>query len=360
MANRIIFTKPFRVSFPHLAAPHAQEGSNEQPKFSIGALFPKSGLLPNHLGDGVPASNDTILAALDEVCQEQFGIPYQAGGLTFTQGHTMASFPAADGWTEESIIAQGYAVKGQGAPELLGVNFPPPCIDGDTDWKTEKNAQGIDVKQVGTPKDQTKGMWRMSFKNINSVGCAGADATPIDPNTIYAGCWARAQIEVTAYQGGKGNVITIKLLNVQMMFDDERFGGGHIQQSAEQAFAGMAVTNTNIATGTGQVMTPVAQHAPVAAAPVAAAPVAAAPVAPAPVAAAPAPVAAAPAPVTAAPVAAAPVTAAPVAAAPVAAAPVTAAPVAAAPVAAAPVTAAPVAAAPVAAAGQDYLNPVGE
>ena len=287
MANRVFFTKAFRVSFPHLATPHAQEGSNEQPKYSIGALFPKSGFLPPHIVKGatdVPASNDTILQALDEVCIEAFGIPFQAGGLTFTQGHTMASFPAADGWTEENIIAGGYAVRGEGAAKLVGVNFPPPLVDGDTDWKTVKNEAGVDVKQIGTPKDQTKGMWKMSFKNVNAVGCAGADAVQIDPAAIYAGCWARAQIEVTAYKGGKGNVIAIKLLNVQMMYDDERFGGGHIQQSAEQAFAGMAVADTNIPMGAGQTMTPVATHAPQAAAQ-------AAPVAPAPQAAPAAPAA---------------------------------------------------------------------
>ena len=116
---------------------------------------------------------------------------------------------------------------------------------------------------------------------------------------------------VTAYQGKKGNVIAIKLLNVQMAYDDENFGGGHVQQAATTAFGDRAIANTNVAAGYGQtaasaVPTPMPVQQGIA-------PVAVAPVAVAPVAVAVAPVAVAPvAPVAVAPVAVAPVAVAPV------------------------------------------------
>ena len=258
MSNRTIVTNYFRASFPHLDKAHKQEGSQGEPKFSIGALFPKSGVLPAHLG-GHNASNDTILAALNEVCMEEWGIPYKGDGLTFTQGHTMASFPADQGWTEDMIIQQGYAIKAADAAEQLGVQFPPPCVDGDTDWMTEKNAAGVEVKKIGTPKEQSKGMWKMSFKNgekvaVGSAGSATSDPVDIEPSAVYAGCWCRAKIQVSAYKGGQGNVIAIKLLSVQKCYDDESFGGREAPQTAAQAFAGMGVADTNIQAGDGQSM----------------------------------------------------------------------------------------------------------
>ena len=287
MANRIIYTTPFRVNFPHLDAPHAKQGSNEVPKYSVGALFPKSGLVPSHVANGVASSNANILAALDEVCQEAFGIDYQASGLQFTQGHTMASFPADQGWTEELIIQQGYAIKG-GDPTAnnagqVGVNFPPPLTDGDTDFKSEKNAQGVNIK-TNIPHESSVGMWKMAFKNAAKVQCVDPTGEHIiDPTTIYSGCWVCAVISVDAYVGGKGNVISIKLLNIQLAYHDEKLGGGApVQQSATAAFAGRAVVGSNVEAGYGQtaaVAVPVAapQAAPVAPAAPAVAPAVAAP-----------------------------------------------------------------------------------
>ena len=327
MANRIIYTTPFRVNFPHLDAPHAQKGSTETPKFSTGAMFPKSGMMPTHVANGVASSNQNILDALDEVCQEAFGINYTVPSLTFTQGHTLESFPAAQGWTTQMIIDQGYAVAAAGISTqnnaaLVGVNFPPPLVDGDFDFKSEKNTQGVSIK-TNVAHESSVGMWKMGFKNVEPVGvCDPTGQHIIDPKSIYSGCWVVAELEVTAYVGGKGNVIAVKLLNVQMAFNDERLGGGaHITQAATSSFANRAIAGSNVEAGYGQnAATAVPTPQPVAVAPVAVAPVAAAP-----------------APVAVAPVAVAPVAVAPVAAAPVAAAPVAAAPVAAAPVAAAPV-----------------------
>ena len=254
MANRIIFTTPFRVNFPHLDKPHAQAGSTETPKYSVGALFPKSGLMPAHVANGVVSSNESILTALDEVCMEAFGVTYQASNLTFTQGHTMASFPAP--WTEQMIIDQGYAVKGAGIGNnaaMLGVTFPPPLVDGDTDFKSEKNAQGVNLKTT-IPHESSVGMWKMGFKNVLPVQCCDPTGQHlIDPLSIYSGCWAVAELEVTAYVGGKGNVIAIKLLNIQMAFNDERVGGGaHIPQAATTSFANRAIVNSNVEAGYGQ------------------------------------------------------------------------------------------------------------
>jgi hypothetical protein len=61
------------------------------------------------------------------------------------------------------------------------------------------------------------------------------------------------QVDVCAYTTKKNaRVIAIKLLNVMMCYDDESFGGAGPKQDATSAFAGMAVTNSNLSAGVGQ------------------------------------------------------------------------------------------------------------
>lgn len=242
MSNIQLFTTPFRVNFPHLDAPYAKEGTTEVPKYSVGAMFPKNGMVPENIANGVASSNAEILAALDDVCMEAFGIMYQKGSLVFNEGYDATSFPAPD-WNDDLIVSEGYAVLGEAGIEnnaaLVGVNFPPPLVDGDLDFKSEKNAQGIAIK-TNVPFESSVGMWKMGFKNIEAVGCFNPEGDrEVDPKSIYSGCWAVAEIEITAYVGKKGNVIAIKLLGIQMAYDDERLGGG---ETVAKGFGGRAIT----------------------------------------------------------------------------------------------------------------------
>ena len=45
MASRTIYTGIFRAGFPHLSEPHAAN-ANDDPKFSVQAMFPKTGVCP--------------------------------------------------------------------------------------------------------------------------------------------------------------------------------------------------------------------------------------------------------------------------------------------------------------------------
>ena len=214
MSNRTIFTETFRVSFPHLAKPHTQK-PGDVPKYQVSMMFPKTGICPLNN----QASNyNNIWQALDEVCMEEFGCGFEA-----------ATAPG------------------------MGINYPPKFKDGDTVFEKDANKNPI----PGKIAPQSAGMWILSAKNEEPVGTVNPGApgiAPVDiaPSAIYAGCWARAQLEVSAYTGNHGRVVVVKLLNVQMMYDDERFGGKTPTQAASSAFADKSVADSNVQAGYGQ------------------------------------------------------------------------------------------------------------
>lgn len=232
MANRTFFTDYFRASFPHLAAPHAAN-DGDTPKFSINMMFPKSGVCT--VNPAAPSSINSLWQALNEVCMEEWNIPF----------HTV----------EWSNVFQGHDPN-TAAPRLMGVQFPPNPQNGDTKYVMQKGTKTpVQPLQV---RPETAGMWIISAKNTDPVGVVGADGKKIVPEAIYSGCWCRAQIEASAYTGAKGNVIQLRLINVQMAYDDTKLAGGTNHEDAESAFANMAVSDTNIAAGTGQLGTAVA------------------------------------------------------------------------------------------------------
>ncbi len=246
MSNVTFFTTVFRASFPHLAAPWANSAT-DTPKYQIRMMFPKSGVCPIN---NQPSSIDAVWAALNQVCQETFQVPYDVATL-----------------------------------RQLGIQYPPEFKDGD--GQLQKDEQGNPV--VGTVDPNTAGLWLLSAKNTDPVGTVDPTGTiDINPSAIYSGAWCRAQLEASAYTSKAGHrVVQLTLINVQMCYDDVRMDGKTTAQAATQAFGQMAVVDTNVAPGVGQAgAMPVA--AAVAPAAVAPAPVAAA-VAPAPVAAAVAP-----------------------------------------------------------------------
>ncbi len=217
MANRVIFTTYFRASYPHLDKPQQPQKPTDTPKYSLGMMFPKSGVCPIN---NMPSNVNNIVAALDEVCGEQWRNPQTGAGLTFAE----ATAPG------------------------MGIQFPPKFKDGDFVFEKDSNGNPI----PGQVNPNSAGMIILSVKNAEPVGVAGADGSDIHPTAVYAGCWCRAQLEVSAYDGSQGRVVAVKLLNVQMCYDDTKIGGKPVYQSAGQAFAGMQVNDTNIPTGYGQ------------------------------------------------------------------------------------------------------------
>ena len=212
MANIVIQTTPVRVSFPHLDAPYVNSKSPQnKPKYGMSMLFPASGVCPIN---GQPSSPDAILQALEEVCMKEWGIGFN-----------------------------------QATAAGMGIEHPPRFKDGNTVFV--KDAAGN--PQHGVVAPETAGMWILSAKNPDPVGTVDPTGTAnISPASIYAGCWARCQLEVSAYTSKMGRVVAIKLLNVQMAYDDVAFGNRAPAQTAMQAFAGQAIADTNVAAGYGQ------------------------------------------------------------------------------------------------------------
>lgn len=226
MSNKVIFTNLFKVYHPHLDAAFTHEPA-QAPKYSVAMAFPKTGVLPANIGVG---STDIglIMSALEEVCQAEWKVSYTD------------------------------------APQLMGIQFPPTWKDGDTDW--QKNDKGMILQ--GQVKELSAGYWMLNVKNLDPVGTVDAFAQDILPAAVYAGSWAKAQLEVSAYtNGSKQNILSVKLLNIQMCYDDTPIGGNGPVQAASQAFAGMEVAGTNMVQGFGTVAPAVPALPVVAAAP---------------------------------------------------------------------------------------------
>lgn len=213
MANRTILTSYARAFFPHLAEPHAHDDKQE-PKYSVVLGFRKDGQLPAHLANGQQSDCGNIMQALEEVCQEEWQVPY----------------------------AQ--------AAQTMGVKFPPEWKNGDEDWKKDDNGRIL----VGQPREASVGMWMLSVKSLDPVGCVDHTGNnEISPREVYPGCWIRAELEVSAYKNKAGShIIAISLCNVQKCYDDESLGGGAPRRAATAAFSGMAVQGSNCQIGAGQ------------------------------------------------------------------------------------------------------------
>ena len=211
MANRTIITNMFRVFHPHLVEPQAYPG--QAPKYNLVMAFPMSGRMPPEIAD---ASTDTapIMTALNEVCMEEWGVDFAT------------------------------------APASRGIQFPPKWKNGNEDWQKDDNGNFL----VGTPKEASVGMFMLNVKNIDPIGTVDhTGKNNIAPSAVYGGCWARAQLEISAYVNKeKASIIAITITNVQKCYDDANLGGGGVTQTATQAFADMAITDSNIKVGADQ------------------------------------------------------------------------------------------------------------
>ncbi len=215
MANREIYTTPLRCSFPHLAKPYVNKQKPEDPaKFMISLMAPFTGqcALTN---PPTPASFENIKLALNEVCMEEWNTTY------------------------EQAVMPG-----------MGINFPPNFKNGNTVF--EKDAQGNPI--AGQVSPYTKDMEILTVKSDTPVGCVDpTNSVEINPASIYGGCWVCCNLEVSAYTNNNGNrVLAVKLIHVQMAYNDTPFGNKAPTKTATQAFQGRAITNSNVEAGFGQ------------------------------------------------------------------------------------------------------------
>lgn len=221
MASVTIITDIFRASYVNLKEPRSFSDGKE-PTYSIKAMFSKSGQGSiAALGVSFPSSNQSVIAAIKQVVMEEFKFDFDPDNLDFTR--------------------------------QCGIQFPPVFEDGDKKFKKDENK----LPMPGVIDPISQGNWLISFKNdqYSQPGCVnGVTLSQIDPGSIYSGCWLRAQLEVSAFttKNNPTRIISIKLLNVMMCYDDESFGGAGPKQDAASAFAGMAVTNSNLSAGVGQ------------------------------------------------------------------------------------------------------------
>lgn len=232
MASVTIVTDILRASHVHLKSPH-KFNEKDDLKFRIAAMWPKSGQGSiAALGVVFPSSRENVVSAIKQVVLDEFGFEFDP---------------------DNAELMKQY-----------GIQFPPNFKDGD---KMMRRENGLPVPGQADPI--AAGNWIL---NITAGECEqpgtieGRNNTQIDPAAVYSGCWVRCQLEISAFLT-KGTtparIVSVKLLNVQMCYDDESFGGAGPKQDATSAFSGMNVTNTNLSAGVGQsTMQPMTQAAP--------------------------------------------------------------------------------------------------
>ena len=193
MASVIVTTEAYiRVSYPHLAAPYAhQQGDDE--KYRLQAMFSKSNEA-NIPEVGVIASHPfEIIDALNEVCLQEF------------------NFPIND-VTDVALLK-----------EEVGVGFPPNFKDGDKVKKKDEKGRPI----PGSFDENTAGYWLLNLSSFDPVAVIDHEEDEIDPKKVYAGCWVRIQVEVSAYYNNSNSaIVNIEPLAVQYVYDDQQLGGG--------------------------------------------------------------------------------------------------------------------------------------
>lgn len=192
MASKIVTTQAFcRASYPALAEPKKLNEGDEL-KYRLQAMFAKDNVY-NHSQVGTIDSHPyDIIDALNEVCFQEFGVGVQS-------------------------IEDVTTLK-----ESVGVQFPPSFKDGDRKIQKDDNGRPI----PGQFDEATKGYWLLNLTSRHQPGVVDHQEDAIDPSKVYAGCWVRIQVEVSAYFKDRSPIVAIDLLAVQYVYDDESLGGG--------------------------------------------------------------------------------------------------------------------------------------
>jgi len=210
MAQKIVLTQYFRIGpFANLDAPYASKPT-DTPKFGVTALFPKNGICkPNGRPESNPAN---IVEALNEVCMTEFKVDY----ATLMANHA-----------------------------AYGIQYPPKFVDGDQDWQKDANNNPM----IGQVRPESAGMFKLPMKSADPVDLVSPNGKEnLSAAQVCSGYWARAEISVDAYTN-KANqrVLSIKLLNLQLAYIDEKLASGGNQKNAgTQTFANMAIGDSNV------------------------------------------------------------------------------------------------------------------
>lgn len=185
-----IWTPKFRLSFPHLYVKQAPEGS--EPKYSATMLFHKSewekkGMTDEQKSAAKAKHFAPIIAAVKAAATEAFGSDPK-------------KWPKRNG---ESIMQ--YIFKSGDAKTDLNGYAGATVLTAKSDKKKPEVWDRIKDPETGTYKrllDQADGEAR-----------------------LYAGCYARAQINVYPYSK-VGQGLALGLIAIQFVDDGEAFGGG--------------------------------------------------------------------------------------------------------------------------------------
>lgn len=219
MASITIVTDIFRASHVHLKTRKSFQ-KDDIPAFRVAALFPQNGVGEiSTLGVSFHSSPDNIKEAIKEVVMTEWKFEYD--------------------FDNEKVNKQ------------MGIEYGPYIKDGDMVLNKDANGHPI----MGDVCPISGGNFIFNMKNTEDIACAsGKDLKPIDVSAPYSGCWGRAQLEVSAFTT-KGDtpsrIVSVKMINFLMCYDDESFGGHGPVQTPDQAFEGMEVTDSNLSVATG-------------------------------------------------------------------------------------------------------------
>lgn len=192
MASVTITTNAFcRFGFPALAEPKKLSDKDVE-KFRLQAMFSQH---DEHEIDGVGviASHPwEILDGLNEVCLSEFNFGINS-------------------------IEDVAALK-----DDVGVQFPPNFKDGNKVKKTDEQGRPV----PGEFDDRTAGYWLLNLTSLDKPAVIDHEEDMIDPKKVYAGSWGRVQVEISAYYKDRSPIVSIELLAVQYVYDDQSLGGG--------------------------------------------------------------------------------------------------------------------------------------
>lgn len=210
MAQKIVLTQFFRIGpFANLDTPYASKPT-DTPKYGVTALFPKNGICkPNGRPESDPSN---IVQALNEVCLAEFKVDY----ATLMANHA-----------------------------AYGIQYPPKFVDGDQDWQKDEHGNPL----IGQVRPESVGMFKLPMKSADPVDLVSPNGKEnLSPEQMASGYWARAEISVDAYVNkAKQRVLSIKLLNLQLAYVDEKLASGGNQKNAgTQTFANLAIADSNV------------------------------------------------------------------------------------------------------------------
>lgn len=169
-----VTTPPFRVSYPNLFQPKKNE-LNGKDEYSVVALFPKD------------ADLSKLKAAAQDAIVKKWG-------------------PDKAKWPQ---------------------NLRTPFRD-----------QGERAKDGKLPGGYEAGAIYLNLKSSMRPGIVGPDVQPImDQTEIYAGCWARALVNVYAYDQKGNRGVSFSLQHIQKLKDGDPLGG---RMRVEDAFTPVA------------------------------------------------------------------------------------------------------------------------